>query len=110
MDNTKEFVEALINGCTTLVARNKFGNVVTIISSFDIPETTLREIEKGILKNLNQRVTVFCKVKIAGVEDRWNFTAELDFDAKFPYDRYPWQNLLDNKGVNLYESDTIQLN
>ena len=49
MDNTKELVEALINGCTTLVARNKYGNVVTITSSFDIPETTLREIEKGIL-------------------------------------------------------------
>ena len=50
MDNTKELVEALINGCTTLVARNKYGNVVTITSSFDIPETTLREIEKGILE------------------------------------------------------------
>ena len=101
MDNTKEFVEALINGCTTLVARNKFGNVVTITSSFDIPEPILREIEKGILKNLNQRVTVFCKVKIAGVEDRWNFTAELDFDAKFPYDKHPWQNLLVNTGSEL---------
>jgi len=97
MNNTKKFVEALTNGCTTLVGRNRYGNVVTITSSFDIPESTLRNIERGILKNLNQRVTVFCKVKTTGVKDRWNFTAELDFDPKFPYDKYPLQNLINSE-------------
>lgn len=77
-----------------MVGRNHCGNVITIRTRYILTEEDLRYIEKAILENLNQIVTVFWKNE---GKDDGNFHADLDFDAKFPYDRYPLQNLIQEK-------------
>ena len=76
-----------------LAGRNKYGNVVTLRTQFPLPEEKLRYIEKGVLKKINRHITAFWKKegKIDYVD------CDLDFDAKFPYDAYPLQDLIEGE-------------
>lgn len=83
----------LIKGTMFIAGRNAYGNVVTLETKLPISEEWLRTIEKEVLKTIKRRVTVFWKN--IGTKDYCEFV--LNFDAKFPYDDYPLQNLLERK-------------
>lgn len=94
MKKTEEsLIRSVVNAAVLLVARNKCGNKLTLKTYTPISEHILREIEKGVMEQLNQRVTAFYVKTKYPQEDEAELL--LDFDAKLPYDRYPWQELLE---------------
>ena len=74
--------------------KNYTGELTSKITSLKYSiEDDLRKIEKAVLTNLNQIVTVFWKK--SNSSNPYECEITLDFDAKLPYDRYPLQGLLE---------------
>jgi hypothetical protein len=91
--NKNYILSTLISMVSLLVGRNECGNKVLICFGIPLYEDDLRKIEKAVLTNLNQIVTVFWKKSNSSDPHECEIT--LDFDAKLPYDRYPLQGLLE---------------
>lgn len=89
----EKLIQRITCAAIILVGRNRCGNKLTIKTYIPISEYVLREVEKGVMSQLNQRVTAFYVKTKYSKEDESEIL--LDFDAKLPYDRYPWQELIE---------------
>ena len=90
----RDVVLYIIQNALMLVGRNECGNKLTLRTSQEVHEDILREVERVVFRELNQRVTVFWEKTKAGTDPTYA-ELNLDFDAKLPYDRYPLQKLLE---------------
>lgn len=91
MTGKEKFLDVLKEYVTTIIGRNRFGNVLYIQSCIKLDEKDLRNIEKFVYKTFETKVTAFYKQSLKSRE----VIIDLDFNPKFPYDKYPLQKLLE---------------